>query len=71
MLWLFEREGDYFRFEAGPAKDGQGYELTLTHPDGTQIVERFEDSSQLSQRQQAIEAQLAGEGWNGPHGWFA
>lgn len=69
MIWLFERQGAYFRYEAGPAKGGHGYELIVTYPDGTQTVEGFEDSSQLSQRQRQLEAQLASEGWNGPHGW--
>jgi hypothetical protein len=70
MIWLFERQGEYFRYEAGPARSGPGYELILTHPDGTQVVERFEDSGDLTRRQKALEAQLVGEGWSGPHGWF-
>ncbi len=70
MIWLFERHGEYFRFEAGPAKDREGYTLIVTYPDGTEVVERFEDSSHLSQRQRQLEAQLSSEGWTGPHGWF-
>lgn len=70
MIWLFERRGQYFRYEAGPARNGSGYELIVTEPNGAQTVEHFEDSATLSKRQKALEARLIGEGWEGPHGWF-
>ena len=71
MIWLFERQGEYLRYEARPAEDERGYELVITYPDGSEIVERFDDSAALSKRQKELEAQLSDEGWNGPHGWFA
>jgi hypothetical protein len=71
MIWLFEREGKYFRYEARPAEDGLGYELVITYPGGSELVERFDDSAALSRRQKELEEQLSNEGWRGPHGWFA
>lgn len=71
MIWLFERQGEYLRYEARPAKDGSGFELIITSPDGTEVTERFDDSGALSKRQRELESQLSGEGWSGPHGWIA
>jgi hypothetical protein len=71
MIWLFERQSEYLRYEARPAKDGLGYELVITYPGGGELVERFDDSAALSRRQKDLEKQLSNEGWSGPHGWFA
>ena len=71
MIWLFERGGEYLRYEARPAQNGRGFELVITYPGGTDTIERFDDSATLSKRQRELEAQLSGDGWSGPHGWFA
>lgn len=71
MIWLFERQGKYLRYEARPASDGLGYELVITYPDGAELVERLHDSAALSRRQKELEGHLSKEGWSGPHGWFA
>jgi len=71
MIWLFERQGEYMRYEARPAKTGPGFELVITSPNGTETLEHFDDSAALSKRQRELESQLAVDGWNGPHGWFA
>ena len=68
MFWWFERTGQYLRYEARQRANG-GYELRVINPDGTERIETFEDSNELSRRQQAFERELADEGWNGPHGW--
>lgn len=68
MFWWFERTGQYLRYESRQQPHG-GYELRVINPDGTERVERFEDSSDLSRRQQAFERELVDDGWNGPHGW--
>jgi len=59
------------RYEARPAQTGPGFELVITSPNGTEIIEHFDDSAALSKRQRELESQLAVDGWNGPHGWFA
>ena len=68
MFWWFERNGAYLRCEAVNAPDG-GYELRVHNPDGSERVERFLDSAQLTRRQRAVEAELMADGWTGPHGW--
>ena len=68
MFWWFERAGEYLRCEAVPMSAG-GFELRLVHPDGTESVERFSDSSDLAARQDQVITDVVHAGWNGPHGW--
>jgi hypothetical protein len=67
MIWFFERKGEYVRCETRKAADGT-YELVITNADGTEQIERFNDSSALAKRQVEIERGLTAEGWTGPHG---
>lgn len=67
MIWFFERKGKYVRCETRKGNDG-AYELVITAPDGTERVERFEDSGELARRQVDLEHGYAAEGWTGPHG---
>lgn len=57
------------RYEARETPDG-GYELRIISPDGSEQVETFQRSEDLSKRQQDFEQELARDGWNGPHGWI-
>jgi len=68
VFWWFERNGTYLRCEALDSPDG-GFELRICDPDGTERIERFPDSAELTRRQQAVEDELAADGWSGPHGW--
>ncbi len=68
MFWWFERRGEYLRYEARE-RPGGGYELCVITPDGTERVERFDDSTDLASRQLEFERELAKQGWTGPHGW--
>ena len=68
MFWWFTRGDQFIRYEArqvGP----DVFELTLRLPDGSERVEHFTDPDALVERQRALDASLAGEGWTGPHGW--
>ena len=67
MFWWFEQAGRYVRCEIRFVPDG--YAFVVTGPDGVERVEEFNDSQELSKRQVALERELAGKGWNGPHGW--
>ena len=67
MFWWFERQGVFLRYEARESKDG--FELCIIDPDGTERIERFEDSRELARRQTEFERQVRIEGWTGPHGW--
>lgn len=68
VFWWFEQSGQYLRYEARE-RQGGGYELRVIHPDGTEKVETFEGSAELTKRQHDFELELAADGWNGPHGW--
>jgi hypothetical protein len=46
-----------------------GFELRIVEPDGTELVERFSDSSDLEKRQNAVINEVTSNGWSGPHGW--
>jgi hypothetical protein len=68
MFWWFKRDEQFIGYEArklGP----EAFELTVRHPDGSQDIERFTSEDALLERQRALDDELAGEGWTGPHGW--
>jgi hypothetical protein len=67
MVWFYERHGTYIRCETRELPDG-AFELVQTNPDGSEIVERFEDSASLTRRQQQLESNLTTDGWTGPFG---
>lgn len=67
MVWFYERHGTYIRCETRETPDG-AFELVQTNPDGTEVVERFEDSASLTRRQQELESHLTTDGWTGPFG---
>lgn len=68
MFWWFERRGEFLRYEARDLPAG-GFELRVINPDGTEHVENFSDSGDLTKRQITFEHDLASDGWTGPHGW--
>ena len=68
VFWWFERKGQFLRYEAREGVNG-GYEFCVFEPDGTEHVERFADSAELTKRQEEFEQQITSEGWTGPHGW--
>ena len=68
MFWWFERKGQFLQCEVLPVATS-GFELRIIEPDGTELVERFSDSSALEKRQDAVMAEVKNAGWNGPHGW--
>lgn len=67
MVWFYERHGSYIRCETRETPDG-AFELVQTNPDGTETVERFEESASLTRRQQELESDLTTDGWTGPFG---
>jgi len=46
-----------------------GFELRIVEPDDAAIVERFNDSSDLAKRPQALIHEVKNAGWDGTHGW--
>jgi hypothetical protein len=68
MVWFYERQGTFVRCETRNAINGQGFELVVTEPDGTERVEHFDDSATLARRQAELENSLTHDGWTGPFG---
>jgi hypothetical protein len=68
MVWFYERQGSFIRCEARDAPGGAGFELVIVEPDGTESVERFDDSASLQRRQQELQSNLSHDGWQGPFG---
>ncbi len=66
MIWFFERRGEHLRCEIRTQVEGDRYDLVITHPDGTETVETFTDSRELSRRAGELEETLRRHGWNGP-----
>jgi hypothetical protein len=50
MLWIFERKGEQMRCEIRRDGVGAGYEMIVTTPDGSQRMERFDDTTALLKR---------------------
>jgi len=63
MIWFFQRGERRLVCEIRQARDGHGYELAWTTPDGQFHVERSEDLSALSDRRQRLEETLQFDGW--------
>ena len=68
MFTWFRRGGDYLRYEAREIAS-HDFELTILLADGTERIERFVDQDALTARQMALQQELEGQGWTGPHGW--
>jgi hypothetical protein len=71
MVWFFERNGTFVRFETRDVDERPGtFELVILDPDGTERVETFTNSDELAQRQDELQSSLCSDGWNGPYGRF-
>ena len=68
MFTWFTRGKDFLRYEAREVSKG-AYELTIVRADGAVNVEPFTDQHALNARQVALQQELEGQGWTGPHGW--
>ena len=68
MVWFYERQGAFIRCETRTAPTGAGFELVISQPDGSEVVEHFDDSATLARRQTELESTLTHDGWAGPFG---
>jgi hypothetical protein len=66
MIWIFERGDERLRCEIHRESAGQGFELIITHPDGSHRMERFEDPSALIKRSLDLQMELIEAGWRPP-----
>jgi hypothetical protein len=66
MLWIFERKGQQMRCEIRREGTGPGYEMIITSPDGSQRMERFEETGDLIKRTLDFQRELLETGWRQP-----
>ena len=66
MLWVFELKGDQMRCEIRREGVGAGYEMIVTSPDGSQRMERFEETGALIKRTLEFQRELMETGWRQP-----
>jgi hypothetical protein len=66
MLWTFDRAGEQLCCEIRRESGGSGYELVITNPDGSQRMERFEDTPALIKRTLELQRDLIEAGWRSP-----
>jgi hypothetical protein len=66
MLWIFERKGEQMRCEIRREGVGAGYEMVLTAPDGSQRMERFDETNDLIKRTLDLQLDLLESGWRQP-----
>ena len=66
MLWIFERQGEQMSCEIRREGAGPALELIVTAPDGSQRMERFEETSDLIKRSLDLQLELLESGWRQP-----
>jgi hypothetical protein len=66
MLWIFERHEERLHCEIRRGSEGPGYELIITNPDGSQRMERFEETGALIKRSFDLQRELIESGWRAP-----
>ena len=66
MLWFFERRNERMRCEIRREGVGAGFEMIVTCPDGSQRMERFEETNDLIRRTLDFQRELLERGWRQP-----
>jgi hypothetical protein len=66
MMWIFERQGEQMRCEIRRDGEGAGYEIIVTNPDGSQRMERFDETDTLIKRTLDLQLELLESGWRQP-----
>jgi hypothetical protein len=66
MLWIFERKGELMRCEIRRESDGAGFEMIVTTPDGSQRMERFDETDELIRRTLDLQREMLESGWRQP-----
>jgi hypothetical protein len=67
MIWFYERRGAHLRCEVRQTVEGDRYELVITEPDGSERIEAFVDSKELTKRSRQLEDEWRTQGWDGPY----
>ncbi len=67
MIWFYERSGTHLRCEVRQAIEGDRYELVITDESGSERIEWFSDSKELTRRSRELENEWRTQGWDGPY----
>ena len=68
MIWFYAKQGSHLRCEVRPTADGHRFDLVITDDNGSERVERFDDSASVTRRTLQLEAEWMRQGWDGPFG---
>ena len=63
MVWFYERQGQYLRYEVRQEPVGPSYELCVRYPDARMQVEQFQDPRALIERFGETQGRLHHDGW--------
>ena len=63
MLWFFQRKDEHMRCEIRREGVGAGFEMIVTSPDGSQRMERFQETNDLIKRTLDFQRELLERGW--------
>ena len=63
MLWFFARHDAQLHYEIRRQTDSDDYEIVITHPDGKQEVEQYDDTMRLLRRSADLQNALRSQGW--------
>jgi hypothetical protein len=66
MLWIFERKGQQMRCEIRREGAGVGFEMIVTTADGSQRMERFDETNELIRRTLELQREMLASGWRQP-----
>lgn len=68
MIWFYAKQGHHVRCEVRTTSDGDQFDLVITDADGSERVERYDDSASVTRRTLQLEAEWIRQGWDGPFG---
>jgi hypothetical protein len=63
MIWFFTRGRAQVDIEVRRIADGDGFELVVDYPDGSEGIERFTNPSKLVRRTLRLQRRWIREGW--------
>lgn len=63
MIWYFTRGAAQIDVEVRRRLHGGGYMLEVTYPNGTELIEQFDDPARLVTRTLGVQQKLIEDGW--------
>lgn len=66
MVWFYERQGGFLRYEIRRGPGNRGYELVITYPNGDEEIRRFRHPRALLEGTFRLQRSLLEAGWRLP-----